>query len=155
MPVITLTETVNAPIREVWDSWDDFGDIYKFNPNLSGSFTLDGTPSSGKGAGRQCDMKNGKDYLRERVIEHVPERRLVVDIYEASMPIERALATFEFAPKGPNRTQVTMTMDYVPQGIMGRIMTPLMKPMFARLLGKLLRGNKDFVERGITVAQAA
>lgn len=155
MPKIEVSQIVNSPIREVWDSWDDFGSIYKFNPNLKGSHILDGTPSSGIGAGRQCDLKNGKDYILEKVVDHVPERRLVVEIYETSMPIERATATFEFAPRGANRTEVTMTMDYVPKGVMGRLMTPVMKPMFARLLGKLLQGNADFVERGVMVARAA
>jgi uncharacterized membrane protein len=47
---------VNAPIDQVWASWDKFGDIQDFNPNLNSSKLLTGSISTGVGAKRQCDL---------------------------------------------------------------------------------------------------
>jgi len=40
MAEISLSKTVNAPAGQVWASWDDFGNIYKFNPGIAASKLL-------------------------------------------------------------------------------------------------------------------
>ncbi len=156
MAKVSITRTVDAPLDKLWASWDDFGAIYRFNPNLNGSFILDGSARTGLGAERQCDLSDGKNYIQERIVEYTPHRRLVVDIYNGTLPLKSATAGFDLKSLGPDRSEVTMTMEFTPKfGLLGKLMVPMMKPQFRRLLGKLLDGNKAFVERGEEVRLAA
>ena len=154
MAIVIVEETVNAPVTEVWASWDNFGDIYRFNPNITGSHILDGSAKTGPGAQRQCDL-DAKNYIRERIVGYEPERKLVIDIYEGTLPLKSAKATFDLTPLGPDRTKVVMTMEFHPKmGLLGRLMVPMMKPKFASMLQALLAGNRAFVERGVEVQAA-
>ena len=155
MANVTVTRTVNAPIDQVWPSWDDFGAIAKFNPNLNGSNLINNSQGSGLGAMRQCDMSDGKNYIREKVVEYQPHQKLVIDIYDGTMPLKRALATFNFKTRG-QKTDVTMSMDFTPRfGLLGKLMVPLMKPQFRKMMASLLKGNADYVETGKEVRAAA
>ena len=40
MAKVTVNRTVNAASEKVWVSWDNFGEIYKFNPNLEHSHLI-------------------------------------------------------------------------------------------------------------------
>ncbi len=155
MATVSVTRTVNAPIDQVWSSWDDFGAIARFNPNLKGSHLINSSQVSGLGAMRQCDMADGKNYVREKVIEYRPHQKLVIDIYESSMPLKKAVASFDFKTRG-QKTDVTMTIDFTPKfGVLGQLMVPLMKPQLRKMQDALLAGNADYVERGIEVQVAA
>ena len=156
MAKVSVTRTVDAPLDKLWASWDDFGAIYRFNPNLKGSFILDGSAKTGLGAERQCDLSDGKNYIQERIVEYAPHRRLVIDVYNGTLPLKSAVASFDLKSLGPDRSEVTMTMEFKPKfGLLGKLMVPMMKPQFRKLLGKLLDGNKAFVERGEEVRLAA
>lgn len=153
MATVTVHRTVDAPASEVWTSWDDFGAIAAFNPNLSGSRLLPGSAPTGLGATRQCDLKDGRNHIRERITGYEPGRRMVVDIYEGTMPLKRAVATITLDDKGPRRTEVTMRMEFAPKfGPLGAAMVPLMRPQFRRMLRALLDGNAAYVERGLGAA---
>ncbi|MXU66671.1 SRPBCC family protein [Oceanomicrobium pacificus] len=147
MATITVSRIVNAPVAEVWRSWDDFGTIDLFNPHLSRSFLLDEGAATGLGAKRQCDLKDGKNYIREEITAYVPERVMEIDIYDGTMPLRSAVARIEFEPLGPNRTEVQFTMRFTPKfGAIGRMMVPLMKRQFSKMLGDLLDGNAGYIE---------
>ncbi len=155
MANVTVTQTVNAPIDQVWPSWDDFGAIAKFNPNLNGSHLINQSQNSGLGAMRQCDMADGKNYICEKVVEYRPHQKLVIDIYDGTMPLKRAMATFDFKARG-QKTDVTMSMDFTPKfGLLGKMMVPMMKPQFRKMMASLLQGNADYVETGKEVRTAA
>lgn len=148
MARVTKTQIVEAPISRVWASWDKFADIKHFHPDLKDSYLLDQSEPTGLGATRQCDFSDGKTVLRERIVEYTPERRIVIDIYESSVPLRSALATLEFKAMGERRTKVTMQMDFVPKmGIVGKLLIPMMKKQFAKGLSGLLAGNAAYVER--------
>ncbi|WP_224814983.1 SRPBCC family protein [Hasllibacter sp. MH4015] len=156
MPSVSVTRTIDAPLDQLWASWDEFGDIARFNPNLNASFLIANKQPTGKGAERQCDLSDGKTFLKERIVGYEPHRRLDIDIYESNMPIKNARATFDFRARGPKRSEVTMTMHFTPpMGPLGYLMLPLMKPQMRGLLAKLLDGNKAFVERGVEIDRMA
>lgn len=153
MPKVTVKQTVNAPIDQVWASWDRFGDVADFNPNLAASRLIAGSAPSGRGAMRQCDLKDGKNHIRERIVDYDPGRRMVVDIYEGTMPLKRGIATVELKAAGPARTEVSMTIDFLPKfGLLGLAMVPMMRPQFRRMLTQLLASNASFVETGTPLA---
>ena len=154
MPEVIVSQIINAPASEVWKSWDDFANVYKFNPNLKGSHLMTGSRATGLGAKRQCDMIDGKNYIREEILEYVPEKRIVVDIYDGTMPIKSAKASIDLTKLG-NRTKVTMTMSFVPgMGVLGAIMAPLMKRQFTPRLERFLKANANYVEQGVEVEMA-
>ncbi len=156
MPHVTLTRTINAPVAEVWKTWDDFANIDKFNPNLKRSFLVEENGQTGLGATRQCDLEDGKNYIQERIVEYTPERKMAVDIYNGTMPLKSARAEIEMRATGPNRTELQFTMHFVPKfGLLGRLMVPMMKPRFRKLLGRLVDGNRAYVEDGVVIARAA
>ncbi len=155
MATVTVNRIVDAPLAQVWDSWDDFGGIQKFNPNLTGSHTLPGSAATGQGATRQCDLSDGKNYIRERVIGYEPQRRLKIDIYEGSLPLKSAFATFTLEAINPTSTRVTMQMDFTLKfGPIGKLMLPMMKPQFRKMMASLLEGNAAYVERGVVLNAA-
>lgn len=156
MATVTVKRSIRASLAKVWASWDDFGNIYKFNPNLQGSHLLERSPETGVGARRQCDLADGKNYIREKVVGYEPERHLSIDIYEGTMPLKSAKADFTFRQEGAEQVTVTMTMHFVPKfGLLGALMVPMMKPKFRSMLQAMLDGNAAYVEYGQRVTQAA
>ncbi|MCP4303868.1 MAG: SRPBCC family protein [bacterium] len=148
MTTITAKRVVEAPLEEVWESWDAFADIREFHPDLKDSYLIADSAPTGLGARRQCDFNDGKTYLREKIIGYEPRQWLVIDIYETSAPIKKAGATFDFKALGPTRTEVTMRFEFTPKmGLLGRMMLPVMKRQFAKGLSGLLEGNATFVEQ--------
>lgn len=149
MANVTVYRTIYAPIDQVWRSWDDFGNIYKFNPNLTHSRLLSSSPLTGKGAKRQCDINDGKNWIREEVVEYVPQKRMTLNIYEGTMSLKNAIATIRFRKVTANRTEVSMVLDFEPKGgLLGKLMLPIMKPKFEKMLNALLAGNDAFVTQG-------
>lgn len=153
MATVTARQTVNAPLDDVWASWDDFGGIHRFNPNLSGSFLLQGSDRTGLGATRQCDLIDGKNYIQERVVDYVPNKRLAIEVIDGSVPIRSARAEITLTSVGKNQTAVEMSMRFEPKmGLLGRLMVPMMKPQFRKMVKSLLEGNAAFVEQGARMA---
>lgn len=153
MAQIIISRHINAPIEDIWESWDDFGEIAKFHPGIKGSHLINGSARGGKGADRQCNLsKDGKKFVRERVVSSIPNRQMVVDIYDGTVPLKRAQATLDFKQMGMTSTHVQMTMDFTPgMGILGWLMTPMMKAQFKGMLKKVLASNEAFVINGTTV----
>lgn len=140
---------VNAPLRTVWKTWDDYGNIAQFNPNLKGSHLIDGSQETGLGATRQCDLADGKNYIQERIIEYVPEKKMAVDIYAGTLPFKAARVDIELRELANNKTEVSFTMSFRPKlGLLGRCLVPLMKPQLRKSIGKLLNANQEFNEHG-------
>jgi ribosome-associated toxin RatA of RatAB toxin-antitoxin module len=152
MATVTVKQSVNAPRARVWAAWNEFGEIYRYNPGLKASYLINGSKATGLGAERQCDMKDGKNYIRERIVGYIPEERLEIDVYEGSLPMKDTRAVVKFTATGDNRTQVAMTMTFTPKmGLLGKMMLPVMKPSVRNLLRGLLRANGAYVETGATV----
>jgi uncharacterized protein YndB with AHSA1/START domain len=155
MPTVTVTRIMDAPPEAVWASWAAFGAVDRFHPGIAASRLLPGSAASGVGATRQCDLKTGgKAYLRERIVSQRENERMVVDIYDGTVPLKRAQATLDLEPAGPDRTHVAMTMTFTPgMGPFGWIMAPMMKRQFRAMLIRVLEGNDAYVTKGKTVAR--
>ncbi|WP_204114604.1 SRPBCC family protein [Shimia biformata] len=156
MPHVILKRVINAPVAKVWESWDDYAHIEKFNPNLSASYLVNQSQPTGLGAERQCDLSDGRNFIQERIIDYVPNRRMKIEIFNGTLPVRDTFATIEMQETGPDRTEVTFRMEFVPKfGLIGRMMVPMMKPQFRKLLGRLLDANKAYVEDGVEIMRAA
>lgn len=160
MHTVSVTQHVRAPRSCVFDTWvDEFNDIYKYNPNLRHSRALEGGPAEiGLGSRRQCDLKDGRNWIRETIVGFERDEEIVVDIYDGSLPLKKAVATFIFESTEADGTLVNVRMDFVPRyGVLGRLMAPMMKRRFSVVLKSLLQANARYVEarRTAPCAQAA
>ncbi|MCP5087498.1 MAG: SRPBCC family protein [Rhodobacteraceae bacterium] len=150
MTSVSVEKTINAPISELWSSWDDFANVSTFAPTISASYLINDSRDTGLGAERQCDISGGKHYLRERITGYIPNERMEIDIFEATMPIKNASAVFDFTALGSDRSKVRMTMNFTPgMGIIGKLMLPVMKPQMAKTMEGMLAANKKLVERSV------
>jgi hypothetical protein len=147
---VSVKQNVNAMISDVWRSWDQFGAIDAFNPNLTRSFLLNGRAPTGLGAKRQCDFKDGKNYIREEIIAYRPDEMMKVDIYDGTVPLKSATAQINLTSISASQTTVTFTMMFTPKfGLFGKLLIPLMKPQFAKDITRLLKKNAEFVEPAV------
>ena len=61
--------TINAPQEKVWAVLADLGNIYRWNPGVSHSYTTSEN-SKGEDATRHCDIERPlKGYLEERAFD--------------------------------------------------------------------------------------
>lgn len=150
-------KVVNAPIESVWASWDDFANIYKFNPAVSASRLLtDVDQPTEIGTRRECELSDGKNWLRERIIDYCPMQHMKIEIYESSMPVKSMFVTINFVSLPDGNTEISMTSEFEPgMGIVGKLMSPLMKRQFRSMFIGLLDGNAEYVERHLITRQAA
>ncbi|MFY0681383.1 MAG: SRPBCC family protein [Thalassovita sp.] len=155
MPKVSSQHVVDAPVEDVWESWADFGGIAKFHPGIKGSHSISGSPASGLGAERQCDLTaNGKQYVRERVTKSVPMQEQVIDIYEGTVPLKSATARLRLAPIGSDKTKVMLEMEFKPgMGPIGWLMSPMMKMKFKSTVEALLKSNGEYVTKGVQIAR--
>ena len=78
------------------------------------------------GAERNCLLYDG-NHIQERVTASIDQKKLSVEIFDTSMPIKTADATFTLAPVAGGGTEVTVTMEYVVKyGPVGMVMDALM-----------------------------
>ncbi|MEY8098617.1 SRPBCC family protein [Falsihalocynthiibacter sp. S25ZX9] len=154
MAKIILKQTYNAPADRVWKSWDTFGDIQIYNPNLNSSSLINNSKETGLGAERRCDFSDGKNHVLERIIAYKAGESMEVDIYDGTVPLKRAVAGLIVKSLSPSRSELTFTMDFTPKfGLLGALMIPMMKAQFRGVLAKLLAANKDYVENGVEVVR--
>ena len=157
MAKLILSRRVNATIEDVWNSWNDFGNIYKYNPGLRASRLL-GDPDvpTRVGTRRQCDMADGRNWIREEIVDYRPGELIRLDVYDGTVPLKSMIVDIEFEEISELRTRVRFTAEFEPKfGIVGKLMAPLMKRQFEPMLQALLDANADYVENGKEVAIAA
>jgi ribosome-associated toxin RatA of RatAB toxin-antitoxin module len=157
MATVTVSKQVDASVQDVWATWEDFGNIYKFNPVLKHSHLLsDSSEPTGVGSERHCDMADSKNWVRERVIDYRPLKSIKIDVFDGSMPLKSMIATFSFRKINEQKTAVQMQVEFEPKfGVLGKMMTPMMNRQFRPMLQSLLDCNAAHVERGDVVAAAA
>ncbi|MEM8814554.1 MAG: SRPBCC family protein [Pseudomonadota bacterium] len=144
---VTVARTLNAPLDAVWESWADFGNVAVWHPLVAHSKLL-GDPAEAVqvGSRRQCDLADGKNWVREEIVEMQQDRRIGIKLYEGTMPLKTALATVAFGTPDAARTRVHLSMDFEPKfGLLGRLMAPMIKRQFKRMFAEILATNERHV----------
>ena len=100
---------INAPKEKVWDILADLGKVHIWNPVIANAYyTSEAT--DGVGAARHCDFPDG-GYVKERTTEWKPGEAYTLEIYEGTVPFERAAGSF--AVKDAERGAiVSFTFEY-------------------------------------------
>lgn len=151
MPTITVTRKSKASAARAWDLMSDFGAIDAFNPTLKESHLLDGSCEIGLGAERQCTLKDGKNYIHERVVDWQEGRSYRIEVFGGTMPIDDIVAELAVEPEGAGSV-LRMTMQYRPRwGVVGRLVEPvLLRPMMRRTMRRVIGGLADKAEATAT-----
>lgn len=157
MNTISIDRTINAPVDVVWESWDDFGNIFKFNPQVKSSNILSSSNAiTGMGARRECNFIDGKNWVREEITDYTELQRMTISVYDGSLPVKTMVTEIELREPAHDQTVVKVTVKFEPRmGWVGQILVPLMKRQFRSMLTSLLDGNAEFVETNTLSARAA
>ncbi|NIZ63230.1 SRPBCC family protein [Sedimentitalea sp. CY04] len=148
MAQITKEKTVNAPLSEVWKSWDAYADVHTFHPGVENSYLLEGSKATGNGAKRRCDFVGGKNHILEEIVAYEPEKKLTIKIYDGNVPLKVAYVTFAFQALGPSQTKITVSADFsMKMGLLGKLISPIMRKQLGAGLGILLDGNAEMMDR--------
>lgn len=123
MTKFALEKNINAPAEIVWQLLADFENIDFFNNAVNKSYLTDESQNGGKGATRHCDLSDGKNYLKERVLQWDEGKGMTIDIYDTSLPMKSNIVRFEVEGHG-NESKARMIFDYeLKFGIIGNIMS--------------------------------
>lgn len=147
MTNIRVELPIDRPAAAVWPLLADFGAIDVFNPHVADSRIINGTAATGIGSERQCDLSDGKNWIRERVVDWREGHSYTVDIYEGTMPIERIVTHLGVEPDA-QRSRGFMDMTYVPKyGPLGRVLDALMlRATLRKTMTGVLRGLREKAE---------
>ncbi|SEL78594.1 SRPBCC family protein [Haloferax larsenii] len=152
MHTVSSTRTIDTPVATVWNTIDDFGNVYRFHPDLEHSENINDAVT-GEGAQRQCDFYDGGT-IREEVVESVPEQRQVTNVFDlGSFPLKEMVGGFDLKPLDENSTEVTFTMSFVPKyGPVGWLMAKvMMNGQFRDIAEGILAGLDTHLQTGEVV----
>ena len=147
MPDIRQEIVITAPLAKVWESWDRFGEIAQFNRGLRASALLPGSPATGKGARRRCDLKNGKSFLLEEITDYRHGEWMEIVVYDSNLPVKTVRLRLTFVAPTATTTRITAEVDFAMKfGLLGRLMKLVGSKAFRDDITRLLQGNKAFNE---------
>ncbi|MGD1843248.1 MAG: SRPBCC family protein [Thermonemataceae bacterium] len=143
-----LKETIiDQPIHRVWEVLGhQFGEAYRWASSLIYSESY-GTPvlEGATCSNRACDTTQGKIKEVLRKIDH-DHHILTYEVMEGfPFFVDTAINTWSLTPKG-NQTIVTMNTVVKMKGLMGSVMTPLMKMQMNKLLSEALEDFQYYLE---------
>lgn len=146
---------IGAPKERVWDVLADVGNIYKWNPGVTHSYSTS-AEASGEGASRHCDVQSGpiKGYLEERAFDWREGEGFKIKVSDSSLPVKRIIVQFAVRSDG-GQTVVEVSPEFqLKYGVLGVVMERLMfGPQFRKGMAGLLAGLKHYVETGEEVAK--
>jgi hypothetical protein len=147
MPSITVTRKTHASPATCWRWLSDFKAIDAFNPTLKESHLLDGSCEIGLGAERQCTMKDGRNYIHERVIEWTEGQGYTIEVFNGTMPLTNIIAKLNTVPSGTG-SEISMQMSYRPKwGLFGKMLEPVaLRPYMRHTMRKVVKGLADQAE---------
>ena len=137
---------INAHIEKIWEALTEVDWLEKYDPTVKKSTALTAV-KSGIGARRKVDMKDGKNWFEESVIEFKRNEALAYELTACSFPIHRLKHTYSFERIG-DRTKVEQIMDYtVKFGLLGKLLdTVMIRNQSDRGIKKFFAGLKSFTE---------
>ncbi|MBY6244061.1 SRPBCC family protein [Methylosinus sp. Sm6] len=144
MTTLRVELNIAADAGVVWALLKDFQHIAAFNPNLSRSIHIDGTPREGVGAERRCELKDGRNWIDERVVDWRTGESYTVEIYAGTMPIREVRTTLAVSPNRAG-SRAIMQITYTPKfGPVGHLLDLLLlRGKMKELMESVLEGLRQ------------
>lgn len=140
--------SIHAPMEHIWEALSRVENLEKFDPTVKSSVALTSL-QSGMGASRKVNMRDGKNWFEEKVVEFKPHESLVYQLTDCSFPIKGLKHSYSFEQAGTD-VMVRQVMQYtVKFGLLGKVMDRLMirKQTNSGIL-KFFDGLKAYAEQG-------
>ncbi len=140
---------IEAPKHRVWEVLADLGSIYKWNPNVSYSYSTSES-GGGEGATRHCDVQAPvKGYLEERAFDWREGEGFKIDVYDTSFPTKSNVVQFRVKADADSTIVEVMPEYRLKFGFFGTLIDRLLVGrQFQKGMEKLLAGLKHYVETG-------
>lgn len=154
MHTVSAIRTIDTPVATVWNTLDDFGNVYRFHPKVEHSKSISHI-TNGEGARRQSDYYDGS-VIREEVVKSVDRQRQVIDTYDTGPgPLRKNVTRIDLKPIDEHSTEVTLTMSFVPKyGPAGWLRaTLMMKSQLRDLSEDILAGLDTHLQTGAIVGR--
>ena len=144
---------IDATKEEVWEVLADLGNIYRWNPGVTFSYSTS-EEGQGEGATRHCDIQLGpiKGYLEERAFDWREGAGYKIAFYDTNFPNKDTVVDFSVRADGDG-TVVEVSPGYkLKFGLLGKLMDRLFfERQFRKRMTGLLGGLKYHVETGEVV----
>jgi len=145
-----VSETViNKPIQNVWDVLgNQFGEAHKWTSILHHSEGQGKTISDQVCESRACDIK-GMGRVSEKIRTFDSKNYILKYEVVEGFPffVKNGFNTWQLKQDG-NSTRVIMNAEIETKGIMGMMMSPMMKMQMTGMMGKFVEELKYYVENG-------
>ena len=153
MTIATHTRTIETSAAEVWRVLADFAHVDLHHPGVERVSMLSDS-QRGVGTARVCHFYDGTS-VAETVIDWVEGESFHVELSEFSMPVTRADAEMRVKADGPNRSSVTITMNFeMKGGALGSVAGALIvRPMMQRMFKRVFDGLDLHVRTGATIGK--
>lgn len=140
MERIEKTIEVNAPLRVVYNQWTQFEEFPRFMEGVKEVRQLEPQRLQWR-----AQIWGQEHEWTAEIYEQIPDQRIAW----RSVSGHPNAGVVSFAPLGADRTQVTLVMEYEPQGAMEKIGDAL-GAVSMRVEGDLKRFREFIEERGVS-----
>lgn len=139
--------TIDAPIEKIWEALSVIDQLEKFDPTVKKSLVITDA-RMGLHAMRKVEMRDGKNWFKERVTEYVPHQSLAYQLTDCTFPMKELTHRYTFENKG-KAIIVKQVMQYtVKFGLLGQLLDTLMiRKQTQGGIQKFLVGLKAFAEK--------
>lgn len=144
-----VTETkiiINKPVKEVWDFFQDPGNLKLWLSGFQKVEPVSGTPGTVGSKAKHYFLERGKELvLDEEITEVVPGKKFAGTL-GSSMMINNV--TSHFTDLGNDQTEYSLTSDTQFKGFLWKQLGPLMKGEFKKRQERDLQTLKQVIENG-------
>lgn len=151
---ISKTDTINASAERLWEILsDEFTDVGLWASGVDHSGTnaeATEVPDGAQVGGRTCEVP-GFGFTDERFTRYdAANKTFSFSVDAAKIPsfFKNLESTWKVDPLGPSSAKATTEITGEATGVLGAIMSPMMKRKFARLLEQGYEDLKVYAETG-------
>ena len=138
---------IDAPVERIWEALSNIEELDQYDPTVKKSLAVSSS-KSGIGSIRKVDMKDGKNWFKEKCTAWEPNKALTYELTACSFPVHKLQHTYSFRRNG-NKTKVSQVMTYqMKYGFFGKMLDALIvKKQSDKGIKLFLKGLKSYTEK--------
>lgn len=155
MHSVRRSRILHAPTDRVWDALDDFGGVWKYNPNVASSQIINDI-ETGEGACRECVFSDGSR-IEETIVDYDPGEGYTVEFTDVgSYPLVSNVVRIDVEAVDDHHSKVTFSAEFQPKygplgWLLGRV---LMEQRFENRFDEVLEGLAAYLHIDDTTGES-